>query len=372
MQLQSESELLDGIRRWVEIESQTADRDGVNEMMDDVEQIFRETGARVERIPGEDGYGDCVSVSSPWGGDGPGVLVLSHLDTVHPRGTLAQLPFRIDDDRAYGPGTSDMKGGAYLGFAAYQSLVRDGRQTPLPIRFLFVSDEEVGSPFSRKLIEAAGDDAKFALVTEAARNGGNLVIARNGTARYQIAAKGRAAHSGGQHQWGRSAVREISRHVVALEELTDYERQLTFNVGRIEGGTTDNTVPENCVARLDVRIASMADYEFADQLVRGLKPYDPDVALTITGQLNRPPYAASPEIKALLAHAQELARELGFEVDGVATKGGSDGSLIANKVATLDGLGVLGGGAHTLNEHLKISSLVPRLGLMRRLMETLQ
>ena len=372
MQLQSEDELLDGIRRWVEIESQTADVDGVNRMMDDAERIFRAEDAMVERIPGRDGFGDCLSVSSPWSGDGAGILVLCHLDTVHPRGTLDSLPFRIEDDCAYGPGTTDMKGGAYLAFAAYQSLVREGRETTLPVRFLYVSDEEVGSPFSRSYIESAGERAKYVLVTESARKHGNLVIARNGTARYQITATGRAAHSGGQHRHGRSAIRELARHVLMLEEHTDYERQLTFNVGQIRGGTSDNTVPETCVARVDVRIATMDDYEAADRLVRSLKPHDPDVSLDITGRLNRPPYPTTPGIRALLEHAQKLAAELGFDVDGVATAGGSDGSLVANKVPTLDGLGVRGGGAHTLNEHLRISSLIPRLGLMRRLMETLQ
>ena len=372
MQLQSEQELLEGIRRWVEIESQTADVDGVNRVMDDAERCFSGEGAIVERIPGRDGFGDCLSISSNWGGDEPGVLVLCHLDTVHPKGTLDVLPFRIEDDRAYGPGTTDMKGGAYLAFAAYQSLVRESRRTPLPLRFLFVSDEEVGSPFSRSHIEAAGDKAKYVLVTEAARQSGNLVIARNGTARYQITAHGRAAHSGGQHKWGRSAIKEIARQVLTLEAATDYDRQLTFNVGQIRGGTTDNTVPETCVARLDVRVATMADYEFADGLVRGLKPHDPDVELSIEGRLNRPPYGASSGIQALMSHAKKLAAEIGFEIDGVATAGGSDGSLVANKVPTLDGLGVRGGGAHTLKEHLRISSLLPRLKLMRRMMETLE
>ncbi len=372
MQLQSEAELLEGIRRWVEIESPTDDPVGVNRTMDDVEGLFRSEGADVERIPGQGGFGDCLSATSPWGGDGPGILVLCHLDTVHPVGTLDVLPFRIDGDRAYGPGTSDMKGGAYLAFAAYQSLVREAKTTPLPVRFLYVSDEEVGSPFSRSLIEAAGDRAKYVLVTEALRKNGNLVTARNGTARYQVTAHGRAAHSGGQHKWGVSAVKEIARHVLAIEALTDYDRQLTFNVGQIQGGTSDNTVPERCTARIDVRVASMQDFEFADASIRGLKPHDPDVRLEITGRLNRPPYRKSPEIQALFDHAKSLAGELGFEIGDVATAGGSDGSLVANKVATLDGLGVSGGGAHTLKEYLSISSLGPQLRLLRRLMETLE
>jgi len=372
MKLPSQVELLDGIRRWIEIESHTADVAGVNRMMDDVEALFRETGAIVERVPGRQGYGDYVKVSSPWGGEAPGVLVLSHLDTVHPKGTLDVLPFRIEDDCAYGPGTTDMKGGAYLGYAAYESLIREDRQTPLPIRFLFVSDEEVGSPSSRPLIEAAADNAKYVIVTEAARTKGQAVTGRRGTARYQVTAHGRASHSGTAHPAGRSAIKEIANHVLAIEAKTDYDRDISLNVGRISGGTADNTIPEECTAHVDLRISTMDDFNEIDAFIRGLKPVDPDVSLTVNGRLNRPPYRKTPQIQALYEHARGLAAEIGFELGEVAAGGGSDGSFVAHKVATLDGIGVLGGGAHTLNEHLKISSLMPRLKLMRRLMETLK
>lgn len=371
MKLPNKDELLDGIRRWVEIESHTADVEGVNRAMDDVETSFSNIGAHVERHPGRQGYGDCVSVSSPWGGEGPGILVLSHLDTVHPRGTLDVLPFRIDGDRAYGPGTSDMKGGAYLGLAAYQSLVRESRETPLPIRFLFVSDEEVGSPSSRPLIEAAADNAKFVIVTEAARTNGEAVTGRRGTARFQVKAHGRASHSGTAHSAGRSAIKEIANHVLAIEAKTDYDRDISLNVGRITGGTADNTIPEECTAHVDLRISTMEDFKEIDAFIRGLEPVDPDVSLTVTGQLNRPPYRKTPDIQALYDHARNLAAEIGFELGEMSAGGGSDGSFVAHKVATLDGIGVRGGGAHTLSEHLRISSLTPRLKLMRRLMETL-
>ena len=372
MQLPSNEELLAGIRRWVETESQTAHVAGVNAMMDDVEGLFRELGATVERIPGRDGFGDYVTAASPWGGNEPGILVLSHLDTVHPVGTLEINPYRVEGDKAYGPGTYDMKGGAYLGFAAYQSLVREGMETSLPIRFLYVSDEEVGSPSSRPLIEKAAENAKFVLVTEPARHGGKLVTGRRGTARYQIAAHGRPSHSGSMHSAGRSAIKEIAHHILAIEAKTDYERDLSLNVGQVHGGTTDNTIPEHCVARVDLRVATMADFEELDAFIRGLEPKDPDVTLEITGRLNRPPYKKTPEIQALFDHAKALANELGFDIEDTRTGGGSDGSFVAEKVPTLDGLGVGGAGAHTLEEHLEISSLQPRLGLMRRLMETLQ
>ena len=375
MQLPSNDELLAGIRTWVETESQTADVDGVNRMMDHVVAAYQELGAGIERIPGRDGFADYVSVTMPSGqfgcGDGPGILVLSHLDTVHPRGTLGENPFRIEGDKAFGPGTMDMKGGAYLGLAALQSLVREGVSTPLPVRVLYTSDEEVGSPSSRPLIEAAAENAKFILVTEPARHGGKVVTARRGTARYQVKAQGRASHSGSQHSEGRSAIKEIAHQVLAIEARTDYERDVSLNVGQIHGGTTDNTVPEFCTARVDLRISTMADFDVEDAFLRGLKAHDPDVSLEITGRLNRPPYKKTEGIQVMFEHARGLAAELGFELGDTATGGGSDGSFCAEKVPTLDGLGVGGASAHTLHEHLEISSLQPRLALMRRLLETL-
>ncbi len=373
MSLPSNEELLAGIRRWVEIESQTANVAGVNRMMDDVEGIFREAGATVERIPGKDGRGDCVSVeTSPGAGSNTGILVLSHLDTVHPEGTLEKNPFRIEGDRVYGPGTFDMKGGAYIALSAYLSMLRDGVKPNLPIRFLYVPDEEVGSQTSRPIIEAAAEQAKFVLVTEPARHGGKVVTARKGTARYQLHAHGKAAHSGSSHPEGRSAIKEIAHHVIEIESWTDYERELTLNVGQIHGGTTDNTIPEFATARIDVRAASIGDLEEVAARLAALQPHDPDVELSVEGRINRPPYKKNAGIQHLFDHAKELAAEIGFELGDTGTGGGSDGSFVAERVPTLDGLGVCGANAHQLDEYLEISSLQPRMKLMRRLMETLR
>jgi len=372
MPTEIESELLTGIREWVEIESQTADAEGVNALVSRVAAAFAETGARLERIPGRDGFGDHLSITAPWGGDGPGILVLCHLDTVHPRGTLAQLPFRIDGDRAYGPGIYDMKGCVYIAYQAYRTIAEAGRATPLPIRFLCTSDEEVGSPTSRRLIERAAADAKYVLVTEPARSGGKVVTGRKGVGRYVVTARGRAAHSGVGHKEGRSAIREIARQVLDLEALTDYDRGMTLNVGQIKGGTADNVVPEFCQAYVDVRMVSENDAKAIDRHIRDLKSHNPDIELTIDGEINRPPYRKTPEIDALFRHAKALAAEIGFELEDMFTGGGSDGSFVATRVPTLDGIGVDGSGAHTLDEHIYISSLVPRMTLLKRLFETLE
>jgi glutamate carboxypeptidase len=363
--------ILAGITGWVEIESQTADVAGVDALMSVAARQWGEAGAKVQRIAGTRGRGDHLLVTSPWGGDGPGILVLCHLDTVHPKGTIKDLPVRVDGDKAYGPGIYDMKGGAYLALAAYRAIAGSGRQTPLPLRFIYASDEEVGSPTSRALIEREAQRAKFVLVTEPARDGGKIVTARKGVGRYEIKAEGRPAHSGAKHEEGRSAILEIARHVAAIEAMTDYVRGVTFNVGQIKGGTADNTVPQFCEATIDMRVRTMEDAREFEARLKALKSYNPDVRIEVTGQFNRPPYEKNAGTARLFEHAKGLAREIGFDLVDCATGGGSDGNFTAATVPTLDGLGVDGNGAHTLGEHLLVSSLVPRMRLQQRLMETL-
>ncbi|MGI9520677.1 MAG: M20 family metallopeptidase [Hyphomicrobiaceae bacterium] len=371
MEKPSAESLLNGIRQWIEIESKTSERENVNRMVDCVEQGFRVAGAAVERIAGEDGFGDHLSISSPWGGEQAGILVLCHVDTVHEMGTLKRNPFRIEGDRAYGPGIYDMKGGAYLAFAAFRTLAQAGSAPPLPLRFLYLADEEVGSPTSRMHIETAARRAKYVLVTEPARYGGKIVTARKGLGRYTIKTEGRSAHSGSRHKDGRSAIREMARQIVQIEEMTDYDRGLTFNVGLIQGGSTANTVPQFCTCELDVRYATIADAEETHRLITSIEPFDPDVTVEVTGAINRPPYIQSDGTKALFEHAKTCAAEIGFELEATATGGGSDGNFTAQYAPTLDGLGVDGDGGHTLDEHLYISSLVPRFELQLRLMQTL-
>ena len=366
------AEMLSGIRQWVEIESHTADAAGVNRVMDVCASGWANAGAKVARIKGRDGFGDLVSVSSPWGAaDEPGILVLCHLDTVHPRGTIKDLAVRIDGDRCYGPGIYDMKGGAYLAFAAFQAIARAGKSTPLPLRFLYTSDEEVGSPTSRDIIVGHASRAKYVLVTEPARDGGRIVTSRKGVARFVLTAHGRASHAGARHQDGRSAILEVARQIVDIEAMTDYQRGVTFNVGQITGGTAENVVAAMCEASIDMRIKTVAEAEHFEAHFRALKAHNPDVTVHVTGGLNRPPYEMNAAGAKLYAHAQKVGSEIGLDLVGVSTGGGSDGNFTAPFVATLDGLGVDGDGAHTLHEHMLISSLLPRMSLQKRLFETL-
>jgi glutamate carboxypeptidase len=366
--------LLDEIRSWVEIESPTTDPAAVNRMVDKVEADARAAGARIERMAGRDGYGDHLLLSSPWGTpEEPGILVLSHLDTVHAVGTLAgALPFRIEGDSAYGPGIYDMKGGALIAFAALRALIDTGATGLLPIRHFFVSEEEVGSPTSRAIIEQEARRARYVLVTEPARDGGRIVTARKGTARFDLKITGRPAHSGSRHQDGRSAVRELARQILDLEAMTDYEKGVTVNVGLIAGGTRANVVAEHASAEIDMRVPNPEIGDRAIGRVLAIKAYDPDCTLEISGGLNRPGYEKSAEIDALFQKARTLATEIGFDLEDLKTGGGSDGNFTAAIAPTLDGLGVDGKGGHTHHEQLYVSSLVPRATLMLRLMQTLR
>jgi len=364
--------MLAEIGGWVEIESPTTFPEAVNRMVDHVERAYLGTGASLERFPGRDGFGDHLIARSPWGTANRGILVLSHLDTVHPIGFIQRLPFKVEGNVAYGPGIYDMKGGAFLAFHAFREMARLGSGGTLPVTQLFVSDEEVGSPTSRAIIEREARNAKYVLVTEPAREGGKVVTARKGTARFELRVRGVAAHSGSRHQDGRSAVRELARQILAIESFTDYALGITTNVGVVSGGTRANVVPEEALAEVDMRVASPAQ---ADEMVArmlSLKAQEEGVSLTVTGGMNRPPYEKDERIAALFAQARDLALKIGYTLEDLKTGGGSDGNFTAAIAATLDGLGVDGKGGHTPYEQLNISSIAPRCELFYRLFETLK
>jgi glutamate carboxypeptidase len=364
--------MIEGIRRWVENESPTSNKAAVNRMLDLVTADLDGVPVKIERLNGRNGYADMLKLRAGEG-DAPGILVLSHIDTVHPIGTLAgALPFRRDGNRLYGPGLYDMKGGAYLAFDAFRAVARAG-STRLPIVYLFTPDEEVGSPISREVIEAEARRARYVLVTEPARDGGKIVTSRKGVGRFEMKATGVPAHSGGSHRKGRSAIKEMAQQILAIEAMTDYTRGVTTTIGMISGGTAANVIPQHCHISVDLRVRDAAAGREFEERILGLKSVDPDVKLTITGGMNRPPFEKTAAIDALLRQAQALARDIGFVLaDTMMTGGGSDGNFTAALgVATLDGLGIDGDGAHTEWEHGYISSIEPRTRLMRRLFETL-
>src|ERR1700738_509473 len=363
---------LDGIRRWVEIETPTEAPAQVNKLATMVADGYRDLPVTIERIPGHSGCGDHLMARSSWGQDRPGILVLSHLDTVHPMGFIERLPFRIEGDCAFGPGIYDMKGGAYLAYHAFAQLCATAGRSPLGVTQLYVSDEEIGSPTSRALIEAEGRKAKYVLVTEPARDGGKVVTGRKGVARFEIFVRGVAAHAGTRPEDGRSAIRELANIIQTLEAMNDLKRGVTVNVGVIKGGTRPNVIAEEAYAEVDMRVPSIADADELVPKILNLKSRTEGVSVKVSGQLNRPPYEKGNAGAALYEHAKTLAEEIGFDLVDTSTGGGSDGNFTAPHTATLDGLGVDGKGAHTNYEQMYISSIEPRARLLYRLYQTLR
>jgi glutamate carboxypeptidase len=237
---------------------------------------------------------------------------------------------------------------------------------------MFTSDEEIGSPTSRKLIEAEGRKAKYVLVTEPARDGGKIVTGRKGVGRFEVFIKGVPAHAGTRPEDGRSAIRELANVIHALEAMNDLKRGVTVNVGVVRGGTRPNVTPEEAYAEVDLRVPSIADSDEFVARILALTSKTEGVTVKVTGELNRPPYEKSNSGASLYEHAKGLAAELGFDLIDTHTGGGSDGNFTAAHTGTLDGLGVDGKGAHTHIEQLYISSLEPRARLLYRLYQTLR
>jgi glutamate carboxypeptidase len=370
-------EVLAGIVEWVSIESPSHDAKSVNKVVDHVEGQFRDLGLKLERIPGRNGFGDileCKTTPAMSQGEGRGILVLAHLDTVHPIGMIEKdLKIRREGDSIFGPGIYDMKAGGYIAYYALRHLMRQSKKTRLPVTFLFIPEEEVGSPTSRARIEEAARGHKYALVMEPGRDGDRVVTSRKGVGRFTLTVKGAASHAGVRHQDGRSAIHEMARQIMRIEAKTDYERGITCNVGLIQGGTGVNVVPAECRIDVDLRVPSQQLAEEMTHWFLNLEPIGQDVTLTVEGEMNRPPYQKDAGIPGLFEKAQAIYREIGKELlDVPLTGGGSDGNFTAALgIPTLDGLGADGKGAHAAYEQIYYSSLVPRTYLCTRLLETL-
>jgi glutamate carboxypeptidase len=375
--------LLAGIRSWVEAESPTFDAAAVNRMMDLAARDLALLGARIERIPGRMGFGDCVRARFPQaalggGADRPGILLLSHLDTVHPLGTggaSGPLAFRREGagaaERAYGPGICDMKGGAFLSLAAVGAILAAGATTRLPVTVLLTSDEEVGSPSTRDLIEAEAGRQALVLIPEPARSDGGVVWGRYAIARFALEAVGRPSHAGARLAEGRSAIREMAHQVLAIEAMSSEDA--TTSVGVIQGGQWVNCVPTVCRAESLSMAKRQQDLDALVARMLALRPTASDVRFTVRRTYTRPVWEPDDAVRALHAKAESVARAIGLgALPASSAGGGSDGNFTgAMGVPTLDGLGVVGGGIHTTEEHLLVSSLVPRARLLAGLLMTL-
>ncbi len=362
--------MLAGLRPWVECESPTFDRAAVNRCMDIASKELAAAGAKINRIAGRLGFGDCVRARFPHSSDAPGILVMGHLDTVHPIGTLAKLPWRLDGGRCYGPGILDMKGGNYIALEAVRQLNKAGIATRLPVTILFTSDEEVGSPSTRGMIEEEARKHSFVLVPEPGLENGGVVSGRYAISRFNLEATGRPSHAGVKLKEGRSAIRELARQIARIEDMTTDD--CTFSVGVVHGGQWVNCVATTCVGEALSMAKRQVDLDRGVEAMLALSGEHGGVAFKVTRGVTRPVWEPAEKSLKLFEAARGIAAGLGFDITHQSVGGGSDGNFTgAIGIPTLDGLGVTGNGYHTLDEYLDIASLSRRGKLMAGLLASL-
>jgi len=350
-------------------ESPSEDRLAVNAASAMVEHLARNLGARIKRNK-QKNFGDVLELHfGPSRSSRRPVLLLGHLDTVWPIGTLKAMPWREADGRYWGPGVLDMKAGVIMALTAIHALQE--LKLTRPVTLLLNSEEEVGSPVSRAITERLALQSEAVFVLEPAQ-GLAYKTARKGVGQYHVQVTGVGAHSGVDFERGHSAVLELAKLVQTISSFTRLERKLTVNCGVIAGGTRSNVIASHAYAEVDVRIAKGSDAAYVEKLFRGLKVSDPHCKLTITGGINRPPMERKAGTIALFKKARALAANLGFDLDEAATGGGSDGNFTAALgVATLDGMGAVGEGAHAAHESVVIEHLVPRTALLAAMIASL-
>jgi glutamate carboxypeptidase len=363
--------MLHGLRAWVECESPTWDAAAVNRMLDLAARDLAVAGATIERIAGRSGFGGCIRARFPHPKQGqPGILISGHVDTVHPVGTLAKLPWRREGSKCYGPGIFDMKGGNYLSLEAIRQLQRASFATPLPVTFLLTPDEEVGTPSTRDIIEAEAARNKYVLVPEPARGETGVVTGRYAIARFNLEATGKPSHAGATLAAGRSAIREMARQIIAIDAMTTED--CTFSVGIVHGGQWVNCVASRCSGEALSMAKRQEDLDRGVEKMLALSGTTDEVAFTVTRGVTRPVWDPNEKTMALFEKARAVARTLEVDLTHSSAGGGSDGNFTgAMGIATLDGLGVRGAGAHTLEEHIEVDSLAERGRLMAGLLAVL-
>jgi len=366
--------MLTGLRPWVECESPTFEAARVNAMVDIAARECALSGATIERIAGRMGLGDCLRAKFPFGrGDEAGILIMGHLDTVHPVGTLANgLPWRRDGARCYGPGIFDMKGGNYIALEALRMLQRQGLRPALPVTFLFTSDEEIGSPSTRDLIEAEAARHKYVLVPEPGRDDGGVVTGRYAIARFNLKAIGRPSHAGARLKDGRSAIRIMADMIPEIESMTT--EACTFSVGVVHGGQWVNCVASACEGEALSMAKRQSDLDQGVASMLALTKGDEQSGrFIVTRGVTRPVWEPNEKTLALFETAKGLAKQLGIDLKHQSAGGGSDANFTgALGIASLDGLGVRGSGPHTLQEHIIVESLAQRAKLLTGLLMALE
>ena len=349
--------VLEVLRELVEIESPTYSP-GVRRVAEVCARELAALGGRPRFLDGE-------HLVAELEGDGPPLLLVGHTDTVWPEGTLAVMPFRVEDDRAYGPGAYDMKGCLIVLLEA----IRLAGERRRALRVFLTADEEMGSRRARPHLEREAQGCAAAFVVEPPGPSGNLKTARKGLGRFRLTITGRPAHAGTHRHEGVSAVEELAHQVLALHDLNDDERGISVNVGVVRGGTSENVVAAEAEADIDVRVPRHEDRERLEATLAALEPRLEGASLEVGGGWTRPPLEPSAGAERLFAKAREHGHTLGLELEAESSGGGSDGNIVgAVGVPVLDGLGAEGAGAHAPNEHVFLPSIPVRAELLARLL----
>jgi glutamate carboxypeptidase len=362
--------MVETIQQLVEIESPSDVKAAVDRLGAVLASRFDDIGGKVSFHPAEKS-GNQLQVdfkASGSRGRKP-VLLLGHMDTVYPIGTISKMPCRVAKGRVWGPGVLDMKSGIAFGLHVMGALVEWGLSRPVTL--LLVSDEEVGSKSSRAITEGLARCAGAVLVLEPSYGlHGAVKTARKGVADYTIKVTGKAAHSGLDFEQGQSAVLELAKQICEIAKLVDLKRGVTLNVGKISGGTRVNVVPAEATALLDLRVATARDGVRLERKLLGLEPFNRKCKIAVSGGFNRPPMERTAGVAGLYTQAREIAAGLGLNLKEAAVGGGSDGNFTAALgIPTLDGLGGVGEGAHAEHESVVIAELPRRAALLAELIQ---
>jgi glutamate carboxypeptidase len=364
-------EMLDTLKTIVELESPSADKAAVDRLVTHLRERIGAAGGEVEALPQSD-YGD-LTIARWAGTEGQKpLLVMTHIDTVWPIGTLARKPFEVDDAEARGPGIYDMKASVAMMLQALTFLRENGIEHR-PLTWLTNTEEEVGSPISRPVIEKLASESEYVLVLEppVAPNGA-LKTARKGVGMFTMHITGLAAHAGADPEKGVSAIQELANQIQYLHGMTDFALGTTVNVGVVSGGTARNVVAAEATALIDLRVTTMAEGDRVVKSILSAEPRLPGSQVRVEGGLNRPPMERTNKIAAAFQQVRAAGQRLGLQLSEASTGGGSDGNFTAAIGATtIDGLGCTGDGAHAEHEHISLDGFVERTALLTELISTL-
>ena len=357
-------EMIAELKKLVEIESPSNNKAAVDRVGSLVAEQCRQLGAHVEIVPNSLTGNHIIA---RWGSGQGDILLMHHMDTVFPIGTLEHMPFYEKGEKIFGPGVLDMKGGLVISLAAIAALKESGALTR-PVTLLATSDEEIGSDSSRELITALAKTAALVLVLESGLLDGSLKTWRKGVGDFTVTIRGRAAHAGGAHEQGRNAIEEMAHQILAIQSMTDYARGTTLNVGVIRGGTVSNVVPEEAVAEVDFRVLVPEEAGRIATAMKALKPVTPDTSIEVKGGLNRPPMPADDLMQATFEKARRIAAAAAMQITAGGSGGGSDGNFVAPLgIPVLDGMGTYGEGFHSEREYIFTRSLPERAALVAEL-----